>query len=57
MGNEQAKTACVLQGLELIHRLVAELEGHNRIYACELMNLVVAGKLTNDEAFLLLDNA
>ena len=56
MGNEPTKTSCVLQGLELIRRWVDELEGGNRTYAFELMNLVMAGELTNDEAFLLLDN-
>jgi len=55
-GNGSEKTACAFHALELIHRWVAELESHKRTYAFELMNLVMAGELTNDEAFSLLDN-
>ena len=47
----------MLQGLELIRRWVDELDGRNRKYAFELMNLVMADQLTNEEAFGLLDNA
>jgi hypothetical protein len=57
MGEESENTRCELHGLKLIHRWVTELEGQNRRYAFELMNLVMAGNLTNDEAFLLLDGA
>ena len=57
MNDESIKTACVLHGLELVHRWVEALEGPDRGYAFDLMNLVMAGKLTNDEAFSLLDNA
>jgi hypothetical protein len=57
MDSEASKTACVLQGLELIRRWVDELDGRNRKYAFELMNLVMADQLTNEEAFGLLDNA
>ena len=57
MDEESVKTDCVLYGLELVHRWITELEGSHRIYAFELMNMVMAGELTNDEAFLLLDNA
>ena len=56
MDEESVKTDCVLHGLGLVHRWISELEGSHRIYAFELMSLVMAGELTNDEAFLLLDN-
>ena len=56
MDDESVKTACVLHGMKIVRRWVAELEGHNRTYAFELMNLVVVGELTNEEAFSLLDN-
>ena len=56
MDDETSKITCVLQGLKLIRRWVDELEGHNRNNAFEVMNLVMAGELTNEEAFALLDN-
>ncbi|MEN8108281.1 MAG: hypothetical protein ABFS22_09765 [Pseudomonadota bacterium] len=57
MDDETAKITCVLQGLKLVRRWVDELEGRNRNNAFELMNLVMVGELTNEEAFALLDNA
>ena len=57
MEDGTVKVACITHGMEMVRRWVAELEGHNRIYAFELMSLVMAGELTNDEAFSLLDNA
>ena len=57
MDNGSDKTACVLNALEFIHRWMAELGNHQRPYAFDLMNLVMAGEITNEEAFFLLDNA
>jgi hypothetical protein len=57
MDNGSEKTACALHALELILRWVAELGSHQRPYAFDLMNLVMAGEMTNEEAFSLLDNA
>jgi hypothetical protein len=55
MDNETAHPACVLHGLELLRRWTDELEGRNRHTAYELMHTVMAGDLTNEEAFALLD--
>ena len=60
MDDKTAKIACTLQGfeseeLESIRRWRDELEDSNRKYAFELMNLVMEGKITNEEAFALLD--
>jgi hypothetical protein len=57
MEDAPVKTACVLNGLDLVHRWVEALEGPNRGYAFELMNLVMVGELTTEKAFSLLDNA
>ena len=57
MEDAPVKVSCISLGMEMLHRWIAELEGHKRTYAFELMNLVMAGELTNDEAFSLLDNA
>ena len=56
MNDETSKITCVLQGLKLVRRWLDELEGRNRNNGFELMNLVMAGELTNEEAFVLLDN-
>lgn len=56
MDDETSKITCVLQGLKLVRRWVDELEGRNRNNAFELMNRVMTGELTNEEAFALLDN-
>ena len=42
--------------LALMRRWLDELEGKNRKDAFELLNLVMAGKISNEEAFTLLDN-
>ena len=57
MNDDTAKITCVLQGLKLVRSWVDELEGRNRSNAFELMNLVMAGELTNEDAFALLDNS
>lgn len=57
MEDAPVKTACVLHGLGLVHRWMEALEGPNRGYAFELMNMVMAGELMNDDAFSLLHNA
>ena len=57
MEDAPVKVSCISLGMELLHRWVAELEGPNRGYAFELMNLVMAGELTTEKAFTLLDNA
>ena len=45
--------ACELQPeqLELIRRWLKVLEGRNRKLAFELLNKVIAGKITNEKAF------
>ena len=57
MEDATVKIACVLHGLELLHRWIEALEGPNRGYAFELMNLLMAGAPTTEKAFSLLDNA
>ena len=57
MEDDSVTSACVLHSMNMVRRWVAELDGRNRIYAFELMNLVMAGELTTHEAFSLLDNA
>jgi hypothetical protein len=57
MQDDSVKAACILHGMEMLRRWVDELEGSHRTYAFELMNMVMAGELTNDEAFSLLSNA
>jgi len=61
MGNETPKIVCTLQGheseqLKLVRRWLNELEGSNRRKAFELMNLVMDIKITNEEAFALLES-
>jgi hypothetical protein len=56
MDDVTEKNTCVLHGLKLVRRWLDELESRSRNSALDLMNLVMAGKLTNDEAFALLDN-
>ena len=60
MDEETAKVACGLHELEpekltLVRRWLDELEGQNRKDAFELLNLVMTGSISNDEAFVLLD--
>jgi hypothetical protein len=56
MVSSKENAACNIQPerLESIRRWRDELEGSNRIYAFELMNLAMEGKITNEEAFALL---
>lgn len=56
MFSEKEKVACNIQSeqLESICRWRDKLEGSNRMYAFELMNLAMEGKITNEEAFALL---
>jgi hypothetical protein len=56
MASQKHNVACNIQPeqLESIRRWRNELEGSNRIYAFELMNLALEGKITNEEAFALL---
>jgi hypothetical protein len=61
MGNKTPKIVCTLQGreseqLKLVRRWLNELEGSNRRKACELMNQVMDIKVTNEEAFALLES-
>lgn len=60
MDGKTTKTAsgyhdCVSEQLELVRRWLAELEGSNKVKAFELMQLVMAVEITNEEAFALLD--
>ena len=61
MNEKRPKIVCTLQGLEseqlkLVHRWLDELEGSNRRKAFELMNQVMDIKITNEEAFALLES-
>jgi hypothetical protein len=61
MDNKTAKTDFALQGcaseqLKLVRRWLDELEGSNRRKAFELMNQVMDIKITNEEAFALLES-
>jgi hypothetical protein len=61
MDDKTAKTVCALQGcaseqLKLVRRWLDELEGSNRRKAFELMNQVMDIKITNEEAFALLES-
>ena len=61
MDNKTAKPAFALQGcaseqLKLVRRWLDELEGSNRRKAFELMNQVMDIKITNEEAFALLES-
>ena len=58
MVSEKEKVACKFlpEQLESIRRWRGALEGGNRKYAFELMNLVIEGKIKNEEAFALLGN-
>jgi len=57
MVSEKENVACKIQPeqLESIRRWRNELEGSNRKYAFELINLAMEGKITDEEAFALLD--
>jgi hypothetical protein len=55
MDDEKINPACVQHGLNMLHRWINELEGHNRHKAFELLNTVMDGSLTNEEAFALLE--
>jgi hypothetical protein len=57
MEDAPVKTACVIHRLELVNRWMEALEGPNRGYAYELMNLMMAGALPSEKAFSLQDNA
>jgi len=61
MNSKTPKITCTLQGLEseqlkLVRRWIGELEGNNRRKAFELMNQVMDIKITNEEAFALLES-
>jgi hypothetical protein len=61
MNDKIPKIVCTLQGceseqLKLVHRWIDELEGNNRRKAFELMNQVMDIKITNEEAFALLES-
>ena len=61
MNNKTPKMVCTLRGreseqLELVRRWLDELEGSNRRKAFELMNQVMDIKITNEEAFALLES-
>jgi len=60
MGDKTTRTVsecheCVSAQLKLVRRWLDELEGSNRLKAFELMQLVMAVEITNEEAFALLD--
>ena len=61
MNDKIPNNVCTLQGLEseqlkLVRRWLDELEGSNRSKAFELMNQVMDIKITNEEAFALLES-
>ena len=61
MNDKIPNNVCTLQGLKsgqlkLVHRWIDELEGSNRRKAFELMNQVMDIKITNEEAFALLES-
>jgi hypothetical protein len=61
MDDKTPKIVCTLQGheseqLKLVRRWLDELEGNNRRKAFELMNKVMDIKITNEEAFALLES-
>ena len=61
MNDKIPNNVCTLQGLEsgqlkLVRRWLDELEGSNRRKAFELMNQVMDIKITNEEAFALLES-
>jgi hypothetical protein len=60
MEDRKGKVPCECQGhesdqLKLVHRWLAELDGPNKSKAFELMNRVMAGEVTSQEAIALLD--
>jgi uncharacterized protein YaaN involved in tellurite resistance len=60
MKDKVAKIACKLEKLDseqlkLVRRWLDELEGRNRKEAYRLMQLVMAGEITNEEALAALD--
>ena len=61
MNDKIPKIVCTLQGreseqLKLVRRWIGELKGNNRRKAFELMNQVMDIKITNEEAFALLES-
>ncbi len=58
MVSEKEKVACRFhpEQLESIRRWRDELEGNNRKIAYELLLQVMEGKITNEEAFALLES-
>ena len=54
----KVKVVCESQPgqLDLLHRWRDGLEGSNKELAYDLMNLVLDGKITHEEALKLLDN-
>ena len=61
MNDKIPKIVCTLQGreseqLKLVRRWIGELKGNNRRKAFELMNQVMDVKITNEEAFALLES-
>ena len=61
MNDKTPNIVCTLQGcgseqLKLVRRWLDELEGSNRRKAFELMNQVMDIKITNEEAFALLES-
>jgi len=61
MNDKTPKIVCTLQGreseqLKLVRRWIGELKGNNRRKAFELMNQVMDIKITNEEAFALLES-
>ena len=61
MNDKTPKIVCTLQGreseqLKLVRRWIGELKGNNRRKAFELMNQVMDVKITNEEAFALLES-
>jgi len=55
MDDRTTKIACEYQQLKLVRRWFDELEGGNKYKAYELMQLVMAVEITNEEAFALLE--
>jgi hypothetical protein len=59
MGNEKNKLVCKYQPeqLELIRRWRVALDGSNKEIAFDLLDQVMAGKMTNEAAFAALDTS
>lgn len=56
MDDKSTNIACGHQQLKLVRRWLDELEGGNKYKAYELMQLVMAVEITNEEAFALLES-